>query len=146
MIWMTLLQAVWGLVQAISLGSDLPTPEERIVLQETNLVRSQHGLPPLSFDVKLMRAARSHAATMAQVQVMSHKFRGNTPAGRAAYFGYQGPIRENIANGYGPDHVVTVAWMNSPPHRANILSPSANIGVGMVWAHGRWWACQVLGN
>lgn len=146
MFWNDLFQLVFAISSVFSMGDAVPTQAERIVLQETNAYRARSGLPPLTLDARLMKAARSHAATMANTRVMSHNFRGSTPAGRANYFGYLGGVRENIANGYGPEDVVGVAWMNSPPHRANLLSHSATIGVGMVWANNRWWACQVLGN
>jgi uncharacterized protein YkwD len=143
---MNLCQMAWALACAVSVSDALPTEAERSVLYETYNQRSRSGLSPLGFDLRLMRAARSHAANMGNLGVMSHNLQGSTPGGRAAWFGYAGGVRENVAHGYGPENVVGTAWMNSPPHRANILSGTQNIGIGMVWARGRWWACQVFGN
>ena len=133
-------------IVAAILADALPNEAERSVLIETNSYRKNSGLENLGFDLRLMRAARSHAANMGNLGVMSHNLQGSTPNSRAVWFGYAGGVRENVAHGYGPENVVGSAWMNSPPHRANILSGSQSIGIGMFWSRGRWWACQVFGN
>ena len=39
------------------------------------------------------------------------------------------------------------AWMNSPDHRANILSPSfTSVGIGLAWANGQVWATEDFGG
>ncbi len=143
---LSLCQMVWALACAFSVADALPNEAERLVLIETNNYRKSSGLENLGFDMRLMRAAKSHAANMGNLGVMSHNLQGSTPNSRAVWFGYAGGVRENVAYGFGPENVVGSAWMNSPPHRANILSDSQNIGIGMCWSRGRWWACQVFGN
>ena len=51
---------------------------------------------------------------------------------------------ENIAYGAVTADQMMSMWMNSPGHRANILSPGfTRIGVGAVrTTSGRWWATQ----
>lgn len=137
---------VMAILRLVSPDQERPTPAELQVLRETNAYRAEYGLEPVVLDPRLMRAARNHAWNMSERGVMSHNFRGSSPMGRAREQGFYGMVRENIAQGFGPESVVGVAWMNSPPHRANLLSPSTTMGVGMVWNRGRWWACQVLGQ
>jgi len=49
--------------------------------------------------------------------------------------------------GYSPDQM-EAAWMNSPAHRANILSGAFNqVGVGTAYsADGRMWVCVDFGG
>jgi uncharacterized protein YkwD len=107
-----------------------------------NNQRTSRGLPALRWNRLLWQAANGHAADM----VHRHYFSHTTPGGttfldrirRTGYFSgarwwYAG---ENIAWGSGsratPSAIVT-AWMNSPGHRANILSRNyRETGVGVV--------------
>ena len=53
-------------------------------------------------------------------------------------------MAENIAAGYPTAEDVVSGWMNSPGHRANILSPKyTEVGVGVVNGEGKfgtYWA------
>jgi len=55
---------------------------------------------------------------------------------------------ENIAAGQRTPEIVVDAWMNSPGHRANILSPNfSKIGVGYVTnSSGRPYWTQIFTN
>ncbi len=57
-------------------------------------------------------------------------------------------VSENIAYGYGSGRDVVNAWMNSPGHKANLLSSKMRlIGVGAVQdKNGVWWVSQVFGK
>ena len=53
---------------------------------------------------------------------------------------------ENIAKGYKTPDAVVKGWMNSPGHRANILSSSfTHIGVGYV-ENGNYWTQMFIGK
>ena len=107
------------------------SPREAAIVERINVVRSTHGMEPLSIDLKLTRAARSHSQMMLEQDVFTHgafdvrlrSFRVRFPL-----------IAENLAWGTGqlgaPRAIVT-AWMNSPPHRANLLHPRFRmVGIG----------------
>jgi uncharacterized protein YkwD len=57
-------------------------------------------------------------------------------------------VSENIAYGYSSGKDVVAAWMRSPGHKANLLSPKMRlIGVGAVQdSKGVWWVSQVFGK
>jgi uncharacterized protein YkwD len=120
----------------------LTTLEAR-VLQLVNCERTKRGLVPLHAQYNLMLAARAHTRNMATAPFFSHiSPSGLTPAARAIAFGYtisgfrSWRLAENIAWGTGtyatPEQIVR-GWMNSPTHRAIILTASLrDIGVGVV--------------
>jgi uncharacterized protein YkwD len=106
-----------------------------------NAERARNGLPRLSENPRLRRAAARHTEHM----VAAHFFDHTTPAGatmvdRIRRSGYTSGTRgwslgENIA--WGTGRLATAAqiqrsWMNSPGHRANILQRSfREIGIGI---------------
>jgi uncharacterized protein YkwD len=103
--------------------------------------RTSHGLRPLSSNPRLVKAAREHSRDM----VARHYFDHVAPGGsdlvtRLRHVHYisrriSWAIGENIAWGTGSDatpQAIVEAWMESPGHRANILSTEfreAGIGV-----------------
>jgi uncharacterized protein YkwD len=101
---------------------------ERRAFDQTNLIRRQNGLPPLTWDAGLCLMARNHSATMARLKFFSH----STPEGnrlkdraRAAGILHFSVLGENIAYNQGYDDPGAFAverWMLSAGHRANILS------------------------
>jgi uncharacterized protein YkwD len=112
-------------------GSPAPTQAEASILRTINQVRAQHGLAPLRVDVRLERAARAYSAHMMRTGTFAH---GNFGA-RIRSYGARGPVvGENLAWGVGgaaSSQAVVQMWMNSPPHRANLLRPGfRRIGVG----------------
>ena len=104
---------------------------EAAIVERINVVRSTHGMEPLGIDLKLTRAARSHSQMMLQQDVFTH---GAFDV-RLRSFGVRFPlIAENLAWGTGPlgsPRAIVTAWMNSPPHRANLLHPHLRmVGIG----------------
>jgi len=83
------------------------TEVEQQMLEKTNAQRAKYGLPPLRAVRKLIQTARSHAAWMTNNHTLQHT---NQPVG------------ENIAMGQPTTDAAVHDWMNSPGHRANILS------------------------
>jgi uncharacterized protein YkwD len=106
---------------------------ERSVLAEMNRVRAAHGLPALRHDPTIHRAARSHTRTMLARNVFTHgDFRG-----RMIRFRVRGPrLAENLAWGSGSAgsaRSIVQMWLNSPPHRANLLHRGfRRVGVGAL--------------
>jgi uncharacterized protein YkwD len=99
------------------------------ILALTNQRRKEAGVPPLTINSKLTRAAQRHADDMATVGFLSHTGSdGSTAATRiddAGYFDdlYAGSgtkTAENIAMGYTTAEDVMAAWMSSATHKANI--------------------------
>ncbi len=131
---------------------------EREVFELTNKERIKHGLKPLVWDSLLAHAARQHSKEMAEKNYFSHASPVEslkTPQKRAFLAGFPYlPVGENIyfAKNYRAPEVAPGAvkdWMNSPPHRKNILSPEFNrLGVG-IWfdsVNATYYVTQVFGG
>jgi uncharacterized protein YkwD len=117
---------------------------EQQVMDLANADRAQQGLAPLKWDPALAQAAADHAQLMAQQPALSHQYPGEadlvTRCGAAgAHFR---SIAENVALAPSPQ-ALEKEWMNSAPHRANILNPAMNnIGVGLVKKGGNYYAVE----
>jgi len=107
---------------------------DQTLLNAANHERAAAGLHPLQWDSALAAAAHKHALRMAQANQLSHQFPGEPPMqDRARQAGARfSMIAENVAQGPTVSGIHT-QWMNSPPHRANILDPDLNaIGISVV--------------
>ena len=125
------------------IGSDawLRVAEDRLVTI-VNDERRKRGLAPLRNDDRLRRSARAHSDDMATRGYFSHNSPdGKSPGERIREAGYPAPAGENIAQGQDHPTKAMMAWMNSPPHRANIMHPAVRaIGVGVRHGlAGPWW-------
>lgn len=106
-----------------------PNDIEKRAFEQTNLMRTQNGLPALAWDGDVCRMARIHSESMSRQGYFSHV----TPEGlrlrdRAKVVGIlrYAVLGENIAYNQGYDDPGAFAverWMASDKHRANILSP-----------------------
>jgi uncharacterized protein YkwD len=119
---------------------------KRIMVRATlcvlNVQRARHNLRPLKLNRKLSRAARRHSRAMTRQRFFSHTSPGGaTFVDRIRGTGYLSGARswsigENIAYGSGSrgtPRAIGSAWMNSPGHRANILSSSfRSVGIGIA--------------
>jgi uncharacterized protein YkwD len=115
----------------------------RATLCVLNAQRARHHLPRLSLNSKLSSAASGHSLAMVRGRFFSHDSKdGSSFVDRIRRSGYlSGPggwsVGENIAYGSGDrssPRSIGRAWMNSPPHRANILSRSfREIGIGVAY-------------
>ena len=102
------------------------------IVRRVNDVRAQHGLARLKIAPQLGQAAAAHCSEMMSGQGLSH---GSLESRLRRYFS-AGTYGETLswmpigpASGAG---AVVRAWMNSPPHRAVLLSRRFhNIGVGV---------------
>jgi uncharacterized protein YkwD len=101
---------------------------ERRAFEQTNVERIKNGLQPFVWDADLGRLSRTYSETMSRLHFFSHV----TPDGkrlpdraRAAGIRQYSVLGENIAYNQGyedPGALAVERWMQSPKHRANILS------------------------
>jgi hypothetical protein len=127
----------WGAVRQSPPPGASPAPEQQM-LRLTNLERERAGLPGLEWNAKLAQAAQAHSRRLASHEGLSHQFAGE-PAlvERVSATGARvSALAENVAVAGSPDEAHQ-ALMNSPGHRANILSSEYNaMGIAVVWVGG----------
>jgi uncharacterized protein YkwD len=126
------------------------SPEEQKILELTNKAREKEKLASVKPNPVLMEVARAHSANMAKQGKMEHDLDGKTPSQRvkAARYDYSW-TGENIAMGenWSIEGVVK-GWMDSPPHRENILNANyKEIGIGIAKdKDGKEYYTQVFGT
>jgi hypothetical protein len=121
-----------------------PAGPEDSLLNSANRERVSRGLSALRWDDALAAAARDHAQRMAQSNALSHQFPGEPSLkDRTRQAGaHYSVIAENVAEGPSPA-VIHSEWMNSAPHRANLLDPDLNaIGIAVVRSGSMLFAVQ----
>ena len=130
--------------QAPSPGASI----ERVVFDRVNADRAAAGLPTLRYNLQLAALAQDHTTYMLTTGDFSHRDLAATIR-EPAFAGYEW-LGENILVGPGDmtGGGMEDAWMQSPDHRANILSPNFDsIGIDIEWGlDGRVWATQNFGG
>lgn len=119
--------------------------ERQAVISLVNDERSAAGLAPLDYNRFLEISAQKHADDMRDRNYFEHDTpEGMTAEDRIDRDGYlktyhdclcskSYSVGENIAKGQITPEEVVNTWMNSPQHRANILSPDfKEIGIGIT--------------
>ncbi len=113
---------------------------ESTLLSLINQERNGQGLPSYSSDSRLVAAARGHSADMACNEFFSHTGSDGSSSGdRATAQGYSWSwVGENIfAGSSATPQDAFDWWMNSGPHRANLLNSNyQDIGIGYVYLAG----------
>jgi uncharacterized protein YkwD len=112
-------------------GQETPaTRELTSLIAAHNRVRAEAKLPALKVSTQLTEAARAHARDMAEHQKLSHEGSdGSTASKRVKQRGYRHQdVGENVATGETSEQVMRT-WLDSPPHRKNILDNFTEIGV-----------------
>jgi uncharacterized protein YkwD len=123
------------------------TAAKRTIVRATlcllNAERARYGLRSLKLNKRLSRAAGQHARDMARRNYFSHdSLGGRSFLDRIRLAGYlrgarRWSVGENLAwgtHGRSAPGAIAAMWMNSPGHRANILSASfSEIGIGVVY-------------
>jgi hypothetical protein len=107
-----------------------------------NQARLDEGLAPYGFSTLLAAAAQRHADDLAAHQISSHTGSdGSTAQQRIAEAGYAawtwngGDLiaGENFWTGYGAIEDAMAFFLEDPPHRDNILSPTyREVGIGVA--------------
>lgn len=108
---------------------------EQKVVELVNVERQNAGLPALKLDASISNIARMKSKDMADNNYFAHQSPTYGSAGdMLTKFGIKWSAwGENIASGQKTPEAVVTAWMNSPGHKANILSSNySKIGVGYV--------------
>jgi uncharacterized protein YkwD len=118
------------------------------VVKAHNRLRAEAKLPSLAANRKLQAAALLHAKDMAARNKMTHKGSdGSSVVDRITDEGYRyRRAGENIAAGrFNVDRLMN-GWMDSPPHKRNILGTFSHIGVAYATAEDgtRYW-CVTFG-
>lgn len=92
----------------------------------TNEKRIEAGLKPLVLNPELSLAAQAKASYMFEKDFWAHVAPdGTTPWYFIKNAGYEYQYAgENLARGFNTAEDVTKAWMESPTHRENLLSPN----------------------
>ena len=114
-------------------GDDEITPEN--VLARMNDHRAELGLAPLQSDERLMKAAADRMKHMEDEAYWSH----TSPDGispfvwvRMRSYDFKA-AGENLATGFETANLLVTSWMESPGHRANILSETyEDCGIAII--------------
>lgn len=111
----------------------VPAGEEKFLFDAVNHDRAEQNLPPVKWDANLAAAARAHVHQMAEHNRISHQFSGEPDLTKRAHSAgaHFSEVAENVAESYSVSQL-HIAWMTSPPHRANILNPRlTSIGIAI---------------
>lgn len=121
--------------QKINIPNVTVKTQESEVVRLVNVQRTKAGLQPLTQNWELSRVARYKSQDMIDKGYFSHTSPTyGSPFKMMESFGIRfSAAGENIAMGQQSPSEVMNAWMNSPGHRNNIMSPSfTQIGVGLA--------------
>lgn len=120
------------LIATPALASDITRAS---VIAAMNEYRAQHHLPPLREDRRLDAAANDRMTDMEDIGYWAHE----SPDGRSPFVwlpvhGYEIHFAgENLACGFETTEMLVEGWMESPGHRANILSPNfEDCGIAII--------------
>lgn len=120
---------------------------EAAIIELTNTFRGRQKLGALTANPELRAAARAYAAYLAKSGQFSHTADGRAVGDRITSAGYEWcQVGENLAMNLSSAGFESRAlaqksvegWINSPPHRANLVAPDmTEIGVGVARAPGK---------
>lgn len=112
-----------------------------LLLQLHNQEREKNEIEPLKLDETLTEYAGNHAAWMAKKNTLQHSNISNL-------LGKFRTVGENIAWNQKDENAVVIGWMNSKPHKANILNSKFKlVGFGMSRnSRGQPYWCTVFGS
>ncbi len=105
------------------------------IIELTNQIRAQYGLPPVKENNLLDRAAQLKVYDMATNKYFAHY----SPTGISPWYWFQKAgyryhyAGENLAMNFIDSEEVVKAWFNSPSHRENLLNPNyVEIGIAIL--------------
>ena len=127
--------AFCGPAPAVAQAGVKPVSQTR-ALALINTLRKKRGLPPVTGDGRLQKAAQTHSLWMASHGKLSHRagFGGGLGAKVRRVSYPAGAAWENIAAGQKSLEQAIDSWMKSSGHRKNMLSRSA-VHIGIAAAH-----------
>jgi uncharacterized protein YkwD len=103
-----------------------------------NEVRDRIGARDLRVTERLSEIARKHSRQMANQGQLFHSDLRKTFRG----FNYR-MAGENVGYGSSLDQLLE-AFLDSPPHRQNLVGQWKRTGVGVYWQGDRFWVTQVF--
>jgi uncharacterized protein YkwD len=112
---------------------------ETEMLARINDLRRRAGLPPLAPNPLLDRISQEHAEDMLLRSYHGHRRAPEDlgPSDRARADGYGPGIGENIVEQRYSVQEALDAWLDSPPHRRNLLDPGIReVGLGIALGGG----------
>ena len=124
-----------------------PDATTNAIFASTNHSRAAHGLGPLVWNGPTGCLATSWSQYLASTNTFDHGDL-NAVMTSPGYAGFR-TLGENILTGPASMSAadMATAWMNSPDHRATILSPAySSMGIGLVYANGSVWATETFGG
>ncbi len=127
--WLTAIM----LAAALAVPAAAISPMEQAACDLVNAHRISAGLEPLEISQSLSDMARIKSRDMRDNRYFSHTSPTyGSPFTMMRNLGISyGSAGENIAMGFSTAQAVAAAWMNSPTHRANILSEKYDtMGIG----------------
>ena len=112
-----------------------PNAKECLFLTKINNYRAQHGVRPLVLSRSLSMAADHHSAYMAKTDDVDHYLDGEGISWSENILNYGYPagygMGENVLAGRSSAGGALNLWIDSPPHRDNMLNPAwKSIGIG----------------
>jgi uncharacterized protein YkwD len=136
-----------------SVGPGIAQLTQASILSTINAARQANGgHKPMSYNVKLEAACKTQIGLMIAQDKLEHDL-GMKPRARTDQAGYVGAIGENLAGGQRTLEGAIEGWLNSPGHRATLLSDKFvefGLAVGSVPAdrksrYGIYW-CFLAGG
>jgi uncharacterized protein YkwD len=110
------------------------TKYESQIVAGMNREREKRGLPALAADKRLTAAARVHSRDMAKGDFLDHRGSdGSRPGDRIKKQGYHWSFyAENVACGPRTGTQALKSWMESKPHRDNVLNGTVeHVGISV---------------
>jgi len=115
------------------------SPEESVVLSETNLIRKAHGLTVLLADARLVAVARARSRDMVKRGYLEHQ----TPEGRSSFmimrdhkiaFNAAGEnLGQALSKAAEAPREVVAGWAKAPAQRLNLLAEGfTRVGIGAI--------------
>jgi uncharacterized protein YkwD len=150
-----LLAATFAAPAAASAGSSARLDQkERAIIRGINHQRANHGLAPVRASARLARAADFHSWEMLDANYFAHTSRdGGSFDERVRRYVNKRALGETLAYlgggcGRGSARQIVRMWMNSPPHRAILLSGTyRRVGIGKrVGSLGSRKACMITAD
>ncbi|RIB02374.1 CAP domain-containing protein [Gigaspora rosea] len=97
--------------------------DEQKMLDLVNTERRKAGVSPITLNSDLCSVAQDHSDFMSKNNILTHDDPAGSLGNRFTQHGYSfSNAGENVAEGFKDEVSVMKGWMNSPGHRANILS------------------------
>jgi len=121
-----------------------PSGDEKFLFEAVNRERTSEGVRALKWDSALAAAAHAHLQKMVERRILSHQFPGEPDLTQrtrdaGAHFSM---VAENIALAPAV-HELHIGWMNSIPHRENIMNPKLTaIGIAVEKRGEQYFAVQ----